>query len=57
MFFYENHQFNNDRMYNSFLLENCDFPSHFHQTFELIFVSKGTLQVTINNETYTLHKD
>ncbi len=57
MFFYENQWFGGDYMYNSFALENCNFPDHFHRTFEFIFVSEGTLSMTINGQNYYLHKN
>lgn len=57
MFFYEDQQFDGDCYYNSFVLENSDFPSHFHRTFELIFVSEGNLSMTINNREYLLGKN
>lgn len=57
MFFYENQLFGGDVMYNSFALENCDFPYHFHQTFELIFVHSGELSMTINDKNYIVKKN
>lgn len=44
-------------MYNSFVLENCDFPYHFHKTFELIFVYDGYLSMTIDHKEYLLRKN
>lgn len=57
MFFYEDHQFDKEYYYNSFVLENTNFPSHFHRTYELIFVSEGSLVITINNREYLLGKN
>lgn len=57
MFFYEDQQFGGDCMYNSFVLENCDFPYHFHKTFELIFIYSGNLSVTINDKQYDIKKN
>lgn len=57
MFFYEHHQFEEECMYNSFVLENCDFPYHFHKSFELIFVYDGHLSMTINDKEYLLKKN
>lgn len=57
MFFYENQWFGGDYMYNSFVLGDCSFPYHFHRTFELIFVTEGTLYMTIDGKDYCFHEN
>lgn len=36
--------------------ENLSFQSHFHDSFEFIYVFEGEIQITIGDKTYTLHK-
>ncbi len=33
------------------------FPSHLHNSFEMIFVTDGEMTVTVENKDYSLHKD
>ena len=54
------HQVHNcagDYNYNAYVYHNMSYDSHFHENYELIYVSEGTVDVMINTEKLVLYKD
>lgn len=37
--------------------ENFSFPPHLHQSFELILITSGSMDITVNGQTHTLEKN
>jgi len=50
--FYEN----KDEQFSCFKSININFPMHFHRSTELLYVTHGFIQVTIQNSTKLLHR-
>lgn len=54
------YQFQHSGVYEYFCKEygeNFSFPAHLHQSFEFIIILDGEMQITVENEQYTLKKE
>ena len=48
MIIFEKHGLENEEFFRAFPFTICEFPQHFHRAFELIFVIKGEISVSID---------
>ena len=54
MFFFEHCAMDCKNLFHVFKLSNQSFPVHLHHAYEIIFVTQGKLQVSIEQQTMTL---
>lgn len=54
MFFYENTLFGDENSYGQNIIENFNFPQHFHRSYELLYMCEGDMEVTIDDIKYKL---
>ena len=54
--FHQTHNSIGDMIFNTVTYENSSFFSHFHKSYELIYVAEGNLECSINGKNYTFGK-
>ena len=54
MFIYEKDWSLGKSFYTSFWIDDLYYPMHFHNNFEINFVSEGELELTLDNKSFTL---
>ena len=57
MAFFEKHGLNEKELFRSFSSKNHQFYFHFHRAYELIYVNKGQLSVSIGKKEYLLDQN
>lgn len=57
MITYENMHYGNNKAVTWYHPRNLNFPNHLHRSYELIDMLDGALSITVNKQTYQLHKD
>ena len=57
MFFYEEALFGDENIYRASVLEDFDFPSHFHRSYELVYIEDGEMEIVIDDKKYIAKKD
>lgn len=56
MLYYQSNYFGQNGDFDRISATNPNILPHFHRSMELVMVDEGTLNLTIQNKTYTLHK-
>lgn len=54
MVIYQGHNSGGDHNYNAFFYDNCEWYLHFHKNYELAYVLEGQVELTRNEEKFTL---
>ncbi len=57
MVFFEKHGIDEKELFRFTPLKNYQFPFHFHRAYELIYINKGKLSVTIGKKEYLLNQN
>ncbi|WP_167959123.1 AraC family transcriptional regulator [Anaerosporobacter faecicola] len=55
MIFYERQNSEREDFYVAYPFNECSWPLHFHRSFELISVTSGSIQLTLDDRVYELH--
>lgn len=54
MIIHQTHNSLGNHNYNAFFYENCEWFCHFHKNYELIYVLKGEVELTLNDNLFLL---
>lgn len=57
MYLFEQYGMEDETYFNYSLLENLNFPLHFHRAYEIVLVEKGEMVVTVEEFEYTLKEN
>lgn len=56
MLIHQSHNSGGNHNYNAYFYENCQWYLHFHKNYELAFVLEGQTEITVNGQTFPMHR-